>query len=77
MENFSNTTDFVKHVNSLRKQNKGKWVFFLCRVENKEVRLKFIDTWLQIYIVDDHNKHLGVMEQSVKEFTRLLENGVK
>ena len=51
MQNL-NTTDFVKILNTLRLQNKGKWYAWESIVNNKTVQIKAYATWLQIFKVN-------------------------
>ena len=51
MQNL-NTIDFVKTLNTLRLQNKGKWYTYAGTVNNKTVQIKAYATWLQVFKVD-------------------------
>jgi hypothetical protein len=46
MQNLNNI-DFVKTLNTLRLQNKGKWYTWAGTVNNKTVQIKGYATWLQ------------------------------
>ena len=70
-----NTSEFVKEINALRLQNKGKWYVWQGIVNNKQVVLKGYATWLQVLKVD------GLMiptvsDMSVKDFKEILLNAV-
>ena len=67
---------FVTHVNQLRKDNKNNWYWFTGKVNNKNVRLKGYNTWLQIFEIEGLRLSCG-MDVSVKEFKQSLEKGVK
>lgn len=71
----SNTIDFVKSINTLRLQNKGKWYTWGGTVNNKTVQIKAYGTWLQIFKVD------GLLvptysDISVSDFKKLLSDNV-
>jgi len=66
--------DFMKFVSSQRKDNKDKWVFVEKLVNGRHVKLKFYNTYLQIFTVDNKRKESGTMNMTVKAFnTELLE----
>ena len=74
MQNL-NTIDFVKTLNTLRLQNKGKWYTWAGTVNNKTVQIKAYATWLQIFKVD------GLIvptcsDISVTDFKKLLADNV-
>ena len=74
MQNL-NTTDFIKLINSLRLQNKGKWYTWLGTVNNKTVQIKAYGTWLLIFKVE------GLIvptssDISVTDFKKLLSDNV-
>ena len=74
MQNL-NTIDFVKTLNTIRLQNKGKWYNWSGTVNNKTVQIKGYGTWLQIFKVD------GLIvptcsDISVSDFKKLLSDNV-
>ncbi len=74
MENIS-TIEFVKILNNIRLQNKGKWYTWTGTVNNKTVQIKGYGTWLQIFKVD------GLIvptcsDISVTDFKKLLSDNV-
>ena len=67
-----NAKDFIAHINTLRKTNKGKWYWFTSdNIDGKNIQLKGYGTWLQIYKVDGID-YYGLMDISVKDFTATL-----
>ena len=74
MQNL-NTIDFVKTLNALRLQNKGKWYTWVGTVNNKTVQIKGYGTWIQIFRVDDLTIPT-VSEISVVDFKKLLSDNV-
>jgi hypothetical protein len=69
------TKQFIKEVNEKRKDGKA-WYWFVGAVNNKKVRIKAYNTWLQVYEVD------GVILPcphglKVREFKELLRRGVE
>ena len=74
MQNL-NTIDFVKTLNALRLQNKGKWYNWVGTVNNKTVQIKGYGTWIQIFRVDDLTIPT-VSEISVVDFKKLLSDNV-
>lgn len=74
MQNL-NTAEFVKTVNTLRLQNKGKWYVWQGTVNNKVVQIKGFNTWLQIFRIDG----LSVptcSDISVTDFKKLLSDNI-
>ena len=74
MQNL-NTIDFVKTLNALRLQNKGKWYNWVGTVNNKTVQIKAYGTWIQIFRVDGLTVPT-VSEISVVDFKKLLSDNV-
>ena len=74
MQNL-NKSDFIKTVNSLRLTNKNSWYMWQGTVENKTVRLKGYQTWLQIFEVDGLRVPT-VSDISVSDFKKLLSDNV-
>ena len=70
-----NTQEFIKTVNALRLDNKGRWYQWSGKVNNYDVSLKGYGTWVQRLKVDD-TIHSGNMEVSVKEFKEFLNSCV-
>ena len=66
-----NTQEFIKTVNALRLDNKGRWYQWCGEVNNYEVSLKGYGTWVQRLKVGD-TIYGGNMEVSVKEFREFL-----
>ena len=66
-----NTQEFIKTVNTLRLDNKGRWYQWCGEVNNYEVSLKGYGTWVQRLKVDD-TIYGGNMDISVKEFKEFL-----
>ena len=71
----SNAIDFVKSINTLRLQNKGRWYTWAGTVNNKTVQIKAYGTWLQIFKVD------GLLvptcsDIGVTDFKKLLSDNV-
>lgn len=60
-------SEFVALINNARKANKNKWYAFVGMVDNKNVVVKGINTWLQQFIVDSLNQP-STMEIPVKQF---------
>ena len=75
MQNL-NTVDFLKTINSLRLQNKGKWYVWQGTVNNKTVQLKGFNTWLQLFIVDGLQCG-NCADRSVKDFKNDLASAVE
>ena len=74
MQNL-NTTDFVKTLNNLRLQNKGKWYIWAGTVNNKTVQIKAYGTWLQIFRVEGFVVPT-CLDISVSDFKKLLTDSV-
>ena len=66
-----NTQEFIKTVNTLRLENKGRWYQWCGEVNNMQLSLKGYGTWVQRLKVDDVI-HSGNMDVSVKEFKEFL-----
>ena len=66
-----NTQEFIKTVNALRLESKGRWYQWCGEVNSRNVSLKGYGTWVQRLKVDD-TLHSGNMEVSVKEFKEFL-----
>lgn len=66
--------EFIAKVNASRKDNKNNWYTFTGTVENKSIRIKGFNTWLQVLEVDGLRFHT-VMDISVKQFNDTL-NGI-
>ena len=75
MQNL-NTADFIKTVNNLRLQNKGKWYVWQGTVNNKTVQLKGFNTWLQIFKVEGLQCG-NCLDRSVKDFKNDLASAVE
>jgi hypothetical protein len=71
MENFKliskTPEEAVKEINKLRLSNKNRWFCFNGRVNNKEVKAKVFNTWLQIFLIDDKNGS-NPMDQTPGQF---------
>lgn len=74
MQNL-NTIDFVKTLNTLRLQNKGRWYTWSGTVNNKTVQIKAYATWLQIFKVEGLSVPT-VSDISVSEYKKLLSDNV-
>lgn len=75
MQNL-NTIDFVKTLNTLRLQNKGKWYTWAGTVNNKTVQIKGYATWLQILRVNGMQCG-NCADRSIKDFKLDLTDAVK
>ena len=64
-----NKDELIKHLNTLRKANKEKWVYF--RDEELKISYKAFNTWVQILSIDNI-RHSNNMESTVKEFNNFL-----
>ena len=71
-----NTQEFIKTVNTLRLENKGRWYQWCGEVNDYDISLKGYGTWVQRLKVDDTN-YSGNMNVSVKEFKEFLSVCVK
>lgn len=71
----SNNIDFVKSINTLRLQNKGKWYTWAGTVNNKTVQIKGYATWLQIFKVDGFIVPT-CSDINVSDFKKLLADNV-
>ena len=67
LENYSSIDLFIKDVNKLRLSNQNKWHFINCIVDDKEIKIKFFKTWLQIYKVNEIN-YANCMDRNIKGF---------
>ena len=65
------TQEFIKTINALRLENKGKWYQWCGEVNNHDVSLKGYGTWVQRLEVDGVI-YGGNMDVSVKEFKEFL-----
>ena len=65
------TQEFIKTVNTLRLENKGRWYQWCGEVNNYDVSLKGYGTWVQRLKVGD-TIYGGNMDISVKEFKEFL-----
>ena len=74
MQNL-NTIDFVKTLNTIRLQNRGKWYVWQGTVNNKTVQIKGYATWLQIFKVEGFIIPT-CYDISVTEFKKLLSEHV-
>lgn len=74
MQNL-NTVDFVKALNTLRLQNKGRWYTWSGTVNNKTVQIKAYATWLQIFKVEGFIVPT-CSDISVTDFKKLLSDNV-
>ncbi len=74
MQNL-NTIDFVKTLNTLRLQNKGKWYTWVGTVNNKTVQIKGYATWLQVFKIDGFIVPT-CSDISVSDFKKLLSDNV-
>ena len=70
-----NTIDFVKTLNTLRLQSKGKWYTWEGTVNNKTVQIKAYGTWLQIFKVASFIVPT-CSDISVTDFKKLLSDNV-
>ena len=69
-------SEFIKHIDGLRKASKGQWYQFIGHVDGRVVKVKAFGTWLQIYIVD--GVQMGTtMDNSVSNFKLELSQGLK
>ena len=75
MQNL-NTAEFVKTVNTLRLQNKGKWYTWSGTVNNKVVQIKAYATWLQVFKVDGLQCG-NCSDRSIKDFKNDLISSVE
>ena len=71
-----NTQEFIKTVNTLRLENKGRWYQWCGEVNDYDISLKGYGTWVQRLKVGD-TIHSGNMDISVKEFKEFLSVCVK
>ena len=69
-------SEFIKHVDGLRKASKGRWYQFTGHVDGRVIKIKAFGTWLQIYIVDGVQQGT-TMENSVSNFKLELLQGLK
>ena len=69
------TEEFVKHINTLRRNQKNSWYVYTGYVNNKFVEVKGFNTWLQILRVD-HVTFPTIMDCSVLEFKTQLTEAV-
>ena len=74
MENISNI-EFVKILNNIRLQNKGKWYTWQGIVNGKTVQIKAYATWLQIFRIDGFIVPT-CSDISVSDFKKLLSDNV-
>ena len=74
MENIS-TVEFVKILNNIRLQNKGKWYTWAGTVNNKTVKIKAYGTWLQIFKIDGFIVPT-CSDISASDFKKLLSDNV-
>jgi hypothetical protein len=74
MENIS-TIEFVKILNNIRLQNKGKWYMWQGIVNGKTVQIKAYATWLQIFRIDGFIVPT-CSDISVSDFKKLLSDNV-
>ena len=70
---FTEKSDFVKAINSLRLNSKGKWYAWVGIVEGKKVELKGFGTWLQILRVNGLN-HAPCPDIPVSRFKEHLQS---
>lgn len=70
------TIEFINHINNLRKENKNNWYYFTGIVNDKQVKIKGYNTWLQIFTVNDINVPSG-MDISVREFNNILQKAIE
>jgi hypothetical protein len=68
-----NKDELIKHLNTLRKANKEKWVYF--RDEELKISYKAFNTWVQILSIDNI-RHSNNMESTVKDFNNFLDNAL-
>lgn len=68
--------EFVQTVNKFRLMNKNSWYGAIFTVENKTVRIKGYNTWLQIFEIDGI-RQANTMDISVKQFKINLETAFK
>lgn len=62
------TEEYLKLVDTLRKENKDKWVNFTQKVNQHEVGIKFYNTWIQRGTIDGTNAFGTPMEAKVSAF---------
>lgn len=67
-----NNLEFIKLCNDKRKANKFKWVMLSEVVNGKNIRIKFIDTWVQRLEYNGIYES-NCMDQSVREFNAFLQ----
>lgn len=67
-------TEFIKEINKLRIENKNNWFCFSGTVENKLIRIKGFEKWIQICTVNGVNYFFPMGIKTVREFNRELEN---
>ena len=65
------TKEFIKTVNALRLENKGKWYQWHGEVDGKQVSLKGHNTWIQRLSVDSVWRGSS-MDMNVKDFKEFL-----
>lgn len=65
--------ELIKHLNTLRKANKEKWVYF--RDEELKISYKAFNTWVQILSIDNV-RHSNNMASTVKDFNNFLTNAL-
>ena len=74
MQNL-NTIDFVKTLNTIRLQNKGKWYTWAGAVNGKMVQIKGYATWLQVFKINGSFVPT-CSDISVSDFKKLLSDNV-
>ena len=66
-----NTTELIKKLNTLRKNDKN-WIWYDVTLDDgRDIEYKAIDTWVQ-YLTIDGVKHSSVMGLNVKGFNNFL-----
>ena len=68
-----NKDELITHLNTLRKANKEKWVYF--RDDELKISYKAFNTWVQILSIDNI-RHSNNMGATVKDFNNFLDNAL-
>ena len=73
MNTFKNTEDFIKFVQSCRKESRNKWFSGHCWVGDYHISYKFFNTWFQrLQVGSDGICHSNSMESKVGEMKEFL-----
>jgi hypothetical protein len=65
-------SDAVKHINTMRKQDKDSWYYPKFELNGKNVVMKCYRTWVQRCYVDGVEVDGSLMDISVKDFNQYL-----